>query len=258
MSIAKNFQAFRQGINLDAQANHIAINIMVTKFKKIIEKFYAEKASKLLNESWEVEPSPDETNWPDLLVTTRSERFGLEVREFFPDESGKGSTKKANEQNNLKNVKKLADAYYKNNSFSIKVDLLGDIGQHEQLLSAITRVVPQLSEFEQERIEVCDGCIIYVRRLPDQLGQYKRWSYITDKVGWVSNIDKDLIDRVINEKANKLSKYTTHISDVRLLIISNRIFNSGKSHLKKNVTCDARGFKKVYYLSYPQEVWQIA
>lgn len=231
---------------------------MTRKVQKSIEIIYAEKTGELLSELWEVKPSSNENDWPDLIVTTKAEKFGLEVRELFPDELNKGSTKKANEQNRLKHIEKLADAYYKMNSFSIKVDLLGDIGQQGQLLNAITGIVPRLSEFEQKRIEVYPGCAIYVQRLPVQLGQYKRWRYITDKVGWVRNIDKSLIDRTINEKAKNLLKYVKNISDVRLLLVSNRIFNSGKCCLKDSITCDARGFKKVYYLSYPQGVCQIA
>jgi hypothetical protein len=109
---------------------------------------------------------------------------------------------------------------------------LGDIGHHDHLLNAILREVPQLSEFEQKRIEPYNGCVIYVRRLPDYLGEYKRWNYVSDKVGWVSNINKDVIDKVIVGKAKNLPKYATNISDVRLLLVSDRIFNSGKAHLE--------------------------
>jgi len=230
---------------------------MTRKAQKCVEKIYAEETGKLLDESWKVDFSPNETEWPDLCVTTGSRTFGLEVRELFPDELAKGSTKKANEQNNLKNIQKLANDYYKKNSIPVKVDLLGNIGQEDQLLSAITGVVSQLSEFQQERLELHTGCVIYVRRLPVQLGQYKRWRYVTDKVGWVRNIGKDLIDRAVEEKAKNISRYVKNMDDIRLLLVSNRIFNSGKCRLAKNIICDTRGFKKIYYLSYPEKVWQL-
>jgi hypothetical protein len=124
-------------------------------------------------------------------------------------------------------------------------------------LSSITRAVPQLSELEEKRIEPYNGCAIYVLRLPDQLGTYKRWSYVSDNVGWVSNIDKDVIDRVIMRKARNLPKYAMKISDVRLLIVSDRVFNSGKARLDDDITCDTRGFKHVYYLSYPESAWKL-
>ena len=231
---------------------------MTTKHQKSLEIIYAMKTGELLDELWKVEPSPDEINWPDLIVTTELGKFGLEVREIYLDESSKGSIKKAYEKNNLKSIKNLADAYYKTNCFSIKADLLGDIGHHDHLLNAILREVPQLSEFEQKRIEPYNGCVIYVRRLPDYLGEYKRWNYVSDKVGWVSNINKDVIDKVIVGKAKNLPKYATNISDVRLLLVSGRIFNSGKARLEDEIISDTCGFNEVYYLSYPEAVWKLS
>ncbi|MEX2493895.1 MAG: hypothetical protein WD425_19300 [Nitrospirales bacterium] len=230
---------------------------MTTQNQKSLELIYAKEAGVLLDESWEVEPSPDEVNWPDLMVTTELGEFGLEVREIYLDESSKGSTKKANENKNLKKIQKLADAYYKANYSSIKADLLGDIGHHDKLLNVIAMEVPQLSEFEQKRIEPYDGCVIYFLRLPDQLGKYKRWNYVSDKVGWVSGIDKDIIDRAIVGKAKNLPKYAKNISDVRLLLVSNMQFNSGKALLEGNMTCDTLGFNIVYYLSYPEAAWKL-
>lgn len=235
-----------------------ARDIMITKHQKSLEIIYAKKTCELLGESWKVEPSPNEVNWPDLIVTTELGKFGLEVREIYLDESSKGSTKKANEKNNLKSIKNLADAYYKANCSSIKADLLGEIGHHDKLLNAIIREVPQLSELEQKRIEPYNGCVIHVLRLPDQLGEYKRWNYVSDKVGWVSNIDKDFIDSAIVGKAKNLPKYARNILDVRLLLVSDRIFNSGKARLKDDITCHTRGFNNVYYLSYPEAAWKLS
>ncbi len=227
---------------------------MTTQHQKSLELIYAKTTGELLDESWKVELSPDEVSWPDLIVTTELGKFGLEVREIYLDESSKGSIQKAKEKNNLKNIKKLADAYYKANYFScpsIKVDLLGDIGHHDKLLNAIRREMPQPSERELKRIEPYNGCVLYVRRLPDRFGEYKKWNYVSDKVGWMSNIDKDLIDRAIDGKSRNLQKYEKNISDVRLLLVSDKIFNSGKARLEDDITCDTHGFNNVYYLSYP-------
>lgn len=219
---------------------------------------YAKKASDLLGESWKVEPSPDEVSWPDLLVTAENGEFGLEVREIYLDETKRGSIKKANENSNLQIIQKLANTYYKSNSHPIKTSLLGNITHHDRMLCTITSTVPQLSELEQKRIEPYGGCIIYIRRLPDHLGEYKRWDYVSDKVGWVSNVNKEVIDRAISLKAKKLSKYETNLSDIRLLLVSDRIFNSGKAWMADNITFDNHGFKIVYYLSYPESVRELS
>lgn len=181
----------------------------------------------------------------------------MEVREIYPDESIRGSTRKTNERNNIENIKKLSDAYYKQNCASIKADLLGDIGDQDRLLDAIIAEVPKLSEFEQKLIEPYRGCVIYIRKLSDHLGEYKKWRYVSDKVGWVRNIDKQLLERAIAEKAKNLRKYAKNISDIRLLLVSDRIYNSGKDHLTNKIICNACGFNKIYYLSYPDEVWQL-
>lgn len=230
---------------------------MTTQHQKSLELIYAKRTSILLDESWEVVPSPDEVSWPDLMVTTEMGKFGLEVREIYLDESSKGSTKKANEKNNLKNIQKLANAYYKSNCSTIRVNLLGDIGHYDKLLSSITKEASQLSEFEQKRIEPYNGCVIYVWRLSDQLGEYKRWNYVSDQVGFVPNINKDIIERVIFEKAKNLQKYSKNISDVRLLLVSDGLFNSGKARLKNNIICNTYGFNFIYYLSYPESVWKL-
>ena len=153
-------------------------------------------------------------------------------------------------------IKNLADAYYNANCVSIKADLLGDIDHHDQLLKAIIAEVPQLSEFEQKRIVPYNGCVVYIRRLPDELGEYKRWIYVSDRVGWVGNMDKGVIDRAIDGKAKKLPKYSKRISDIRLLLVTDRTFNSGNVNLEDDFTCETRGFNSVYYLLYPEAAWK--
>jgi len=229
---------------------------MTTKQQKDFEIHYAKKTGELLGESWEVKSAPDEVNWPDLIVTTKSGKFGLEVREIYRDESSKGSIKKALEKKNLKKINKLASAYYNKTRPPIRVNFLGDIGHHDQLLNSITEEAGQLSEWEQKRIELYDGdgCVIYILKLPDPCGEYVRWNYVSDKVGKSSSINADIINKAISYKAENLQKYTREIPDVRLLLVSDRTFNSGKARLTDDINCDARGFKKLYYLSSPDEV----
>jgi len=233
---------------------------MTTKYQKKREIMFAKETGKLLGESWDIKSSPDEENCPDLIVAAELGKFGLEVREIYLDESKKGSTKKANEKNNQKKIKKLADDYYKTtcSPIPVKVKLLGDLNCHNQLLNTITREVKQLSPLEQKKIELHNGCSIYITRLPEHFEEYKRWDYVTDMTGWVGYINKDLIQKIIAEKAQNIPKYTREIPDIRLLLVSDRVFNSGKARLASNTICDACGFTNVYYLSYPEEACKIA
>jgi len=227
---------------------------MTRRYQKYTELAYAKKAGELFGEIWKVETTPDERDWPDLIVSTGKEKFGLEVREIYLDETEKGSLKKVDESKNRKIIQELANSYYKSNSAPIKVDILGNLTDPEKILATIIKSVPQLSVSDQKEIEVEDGCRIYIDRIPDQFGEYKNWNYISDKVGWVETIDKDIINKFITMKAAKLTKYKKNISDVRLLLISDRLNNSGRAKLQDGLKFNKQGFTEVYYLSYPESV----
>ncbi|MBM4053266.1 MAG: hypothetical protein FJ264_01050 [Planctomycetes bacterium] len=154
---------------------------MTIAHKKFLEIDYAKKAGELLGETWNVEPSPDEVRWPDVIVRTGTVAFGLEVREIYLDESIKGSKDKAKEGKNLKEIRKLADDYYRENNPSIRVNLLGDVSRYYQILNTIITEVQQLTEHEEKRIVPYSGCIAYVRRLPYRYGKYKRWDLYLPK-----------------------------------------------------------------------------
>lgn len=226
--------------------------------KKGMEIFYAEKTSNLLCESWEIVPAPDEDYWPDLIVSAELQKFGLEVRNIYLDETNAGSTRKAKEQNNLKAINDLADAYYKCITPPIRVTFLCDTILIDALLQAIINAVGLLTEGQQVEFEPYNGCRINIIRLPDGMGEYKKWKYINDGIGWVRKIDKEIIEKYVVEKAQKLPKYRTFISDVRLLLVSDRMFNSGKAELAEhNFFINAYGFNEVYYLSYPDAAFKL-
>lgn len=235
----------------------IAKHIMTKQKQKKIELIYAKALAKLLAEQWEVTPSPNEKDWPDLLVVSGTKKFGLEVRELYPDEGDKGSKKKENEAINRKIIQKLSGDYYSNNCIPVKVDLLGDISRYDKILSALIQEAPNMFEMEQKRIQPYSGCIVYIRRLPNCISEYRRWSYVSDSIGWGRIMGEDIIDRAIAIKSKKLVRYQKNVSDVRLVLVSDRTCNSGKDRLVDDFVCNCRGFKKIYYLSYPVEAWCI-
>ncbi len=114
-----------------------------------------------------------------------------------------------------------------------------------------------LPELQQLRVEPYHRCALYIRRLPLNGGEYKRWQYVTDKVGWIRRIFAAQLESRIQEKAKKLKKYKKNISDVRLLLVSNKIFNSGKTKLEEKKGVKLFGFDEVYYLSYPDQITRL-
>ncbi len=76
------------------------------------------------------------------------------------------------------------------------------------------------------------------------------------RAGWVNRNPADRITKEIEKKSGKLPRYKkcTGLDDIRLLVVANRIMNSGKLSLQKHPALDLRGFHVVYFLSYPESV----
>ena len=231
---------------------------MTKKYQKISEKKYAETASQLLNESWIISLSPNETHFPDLIVTTDVRKFGLEVREIFSDETDRGSITKIKESINMLTVDQIANDYYKLSSAPINVKLLGDISNHKKILYTIVDALPQLIDFESKRLVPYRGCVIHVTKLPNSLGEDKKWIYITDKTGWLSVLDRNIIDEAIASKSKNITRYLSSISEVSLLLVCNRIYNSGKFIITEDIITDKHGFDTIYFLSYPESIWTLS
>lgn len=224
---------------------------MTRPSKKDIEIYFAKTTAKLLDKLWDVRASEDEGDWPDLIVKTKLKEFGLEVREIYIDELRKGSEKKGLEAKSRSVIKQLANSYYKSSKIPIKVENRGDISRLENLLDAIKEAVPALERDERKELIIYNGCVVYIQRLPNSFGEYRRWSYLSDTNGWVGKFDNIKIQNFIESKSAKLPKYKKHISDVRLLLVSNRVSNSGKADIEHSFNCNRHGFNAVYYLSYP-------
>jgi len=230
---------------------------MTTDAQKEMEVYFAEKAAENLGEIWIVKPSPDEKEWPDLLVTHESKEFGLEVRELYPDESRKGSKKRAIESRNHQAINSIAEKYYEISENTIKVDFLGNIENEDAILSELKTVESDLGDFEHVRFEPYRGLVVHVTKLPSKLGKYKRWAYVSDEVGWVGELTNEKIQEKVNEKSKEIEKYSKNLSDVRLLLVCNRRLNSGKFTYAPSGAIDCGGFKEIYFLSYPDSVFRI-
>ncbi|MDH4226257.1 MAG: hypothetical protein OEV59_00685 [Deltaproteobacteria bacterium] len=230
---------------------------MTRKRQKEEEVFYAQAAGKLLCANWDITEPLNEKEWPDLVVKSDKGEFGLEVRHIFSDESDSGSIKKQSESKSRGVVEELANAYYRSEdklAVPIKAQFLGDIDNEEELLSCIVENVKGMAELEQKRCEPYKGCVVYIRRLPDMWKKEREWVYVPDKVGWVRTVDRVSVESIIREKAENLPKYKMHMKDVRLLLVADRMFDSGKIYFPSDFSCDIGGFKVVYCFSYPENI----
>jgi len=82
---------------------------------------------------------------------------------------------------------------------------------------------------------------------------------VNDRVGWVERNPAERIDQEIEKKSKKLRRYKecSGLNDIRLLIVANQIMNSGKLSLNERPALDLRGFRRLYFFSYPERVTTI-
>ena len=76
----------------------------------------------MLNDSWDVAASPNEINWPDLIVKATAGSFGLEVREIYRDETAV-AREEAHETHNRRLIADLASVYYEESRVPMKIDV---------------------------------------------------------------------------------------------------------------------------------------
>ncbi len=219
------------------------------------ERFFVEKAAELLGKGWC--PGPDREN-PDFIVTEGAEQFGLEVCEIFTGPQDEiGSHMKRAESETQRAVNALRREYEAKENIPLIVKFVGDTCDENRavVLRALTEKNFSTKPFgHQDIIEADEGkakLSVHVTR-----ALQANWFCVNDRAGWVDRNPADRITKEIEKKSEKLPRYKkcTGLDDIRLLVVANRIMNSGKLSLQKHPALDLRGFQVVYFLSYPESV----
>lgn len=219
------------------------------------ESFFVEEAAKLLGKEWRL--GPDREN-PDFIVTEGAEQFGLEVVDIFTGpQDDHGSHMKKAESDTQKAVNALRDEYETKDGTPLIVKFVGDMCDKNIAVVLPTLFAMNLSARSfghQDTFEVDEGKAklnVYVTR-----ALRAKWFSVNNRDGWVDRNPIDRIAKAIEDKAEKLQRYKkcTGLGDIRLLLVANRIMNSGKLSLEECPAIDLRGFQVVYFLSYPESV----
>ncbi|MEX0921411.1 MAG: hypothetical protein WDZ84_01430 [Rhodovibrionaceae bacterium] len=228
---------------------------MTQPSKKQGERFFVEKAAELLGKRWSLGPDRET---PDFVVTEGEQQFGLEVCEIFTGaQTNAGSHMKRRESDTQRAVNALRREYELKRSFPLIVKFVGDMCEENVavVLPALDALNLSTKPFgHHDVIDVDEGetrLRVHVTR-----ALKADWFSVNDRVGWV---DRNPIDRIVEEikkKSDKLPRYRKCVgsNDIRLLIVANRIMNSGKLSLQEFSAFDVRGFHIVYFLSYPQSI----
>jgi hypothetical protein len=216
--------------------------------QKQTEERWVRRLALELNESWDL----SSREVPDFAVKSPTGQFGLEVTECqIGQQSKRGSIRRAEEGKNRKLLNEARQKYESSTGICLNLKYLGPVNDlaMEELLRAL----------QEASLGMLEGFAPSVMiTLPSGKASIHRstnssWIAIRDRAGWISR-DGKFLQREIDKKARKLAKYRETFSDVRLLVVADRIQNSGKLNLEEGFRPHLHGFDAVYFLSYPDSV----
>jgi hypothetical protein len=228
---------------------------MTNAFQKRLERHFAEEAGKLLEKPWTIGPDREH---PDFLIREDKHQFGLEVGEIFIGKANnKGSIRKKDEAKTQKMINAARREYESIQNIPLSVKFVGDLC-HENMAN----VVPKLVELKLELESVGHQAVISIHtgfraglRIYVTKGFRPDWFNVLDRVGFVGFDPTEQIAAMVEKKSKKLLSYRHEAGeDIRLMIVANRIYNSGKLTLKERVSFDKKGFQAIYFFSYPEVI----
>jgi len=223
---------------------------------KVQERIYAEKAATLLTANWMLVDIPEPL---DFEIRTPTEKFGLEVRQIFVDaEVSYGSPAKYSEAKTLHTVSHLAKRYYESGGPPLSAKFRGILSSANSgaVLKCMIASAPAypgpVTTLEAPQVKV------YMRRLPSSFVRYSRWTFVNDKVGWLRRVSTPELQHAINRKAGNLALYKRKYDNIDLLLVADRMFNSGKLILGGLPTLSNPGFRNIYFMSYTESIHNVS
>ena len=228
---------------------------MIQPSQKDGERFFVEKAAEFLRKGWCL--GPDREN-PDFIVTEGAEKFGLEVCEIFTGPQDEiGSHMKRAESETQRVVNALQGEYEEKDNIPLNVRFVGDMCDENRAVVLRALIEKNFSTKPiryQDIIEADEGKAKL--RVHATRALQANWLCINDRAGWVDRNPIERITKEIEKKSEKLPRYKecTGLDDIRLLVVANRIMNSGKLSLQEPPALDMQGFQVIYFFSYPESV----
>lgn len=224
---------------------------MTRPTQKRRERFFVEEAARLLGTTWILE---EDRERPDFIITEGGQRFGLEVCEIFTGpQDHAGSSMKRMESDTHRDIEALRREYERLTQTTLRVQFVGNITP-ENTITIVPALVAE--DFVTKPvghhviIDRGNGLRMHVTK-----AFRPEWFSINHRVGWVDRNPLPIITDVIKKKSNELDRYRAAAGpDVRLLLVADRIHNSGKLMLEDGAVLDTEGFQVVYVFPYPESV----
>lgn len=248
---------------------------MTRILRKQNECFFVKEAAKLIGVEWKLVAREESNGGPDFIVHEGRNSFGLEVCEIFSGKVSpkKGSKLKEKAVTNQKLINEIRQQYEgMEENVPLYVKFLGDVRDSNKRQIVRTLLDMNLKEksfpYSENRVLKYDSSNlkISVRRLPDDWPRdrlYNRpdWFSVKDSVGWVEKNTRK-ISETIENKSHKIGLYQTNIAkefglkdpencDIRLLVVSDHMWNYGQVELDKVLVNNLHKFNDVYLFTYP-------
>ncbi len=222
---------------------------MTRPSKKDRERFMVSEAAKSLGRTWIL--SVDREH-PDFVVTEGTEQFGLELSDvFIGPQSSAGSGMKQRESHIQRAVNDLRRQYEAVAAIPLHVRFVGKLDAENT-----ARVIPELIAGELPSKPVGHRLIVDTGmglRMHVTKSFRPDWYSVNARVGFVDRNPAQIIADAIEKKSKELSRYEAAVgSDIRLLLVADRIHNSGKMMLENPAVFDLHGFRAVYFFPYPE------
>lgn len=222
---------------------------------KVQERIFAEKAATLLAADWMLKDIPEPL---DFEVRTAAETFGLEVRQIFVDvETHFGSAMKRSEKKTIDALSLLAKKYYEEGGLPISAQFLGVVSSinSDAILKCMLQSAPKYSG---GRVTVQAPQVkVFMSPLPEHFMHYSRWKFVNDRVGWLKKVSRSDLQGAIDKKALNLAAYKQKYEHIELLLVADRVFNSGKLISDDLHNLINPGFRNIYFMSYPESIQRI-
>jgi hypothetical protein len=215
------------------------------------ERFFVEQAAKLLGKIWIL---AEDREHPDFVVTEGDQRFGLEVCEIFTGPQDRaGSAMKRTESGAHRQIETLRREYEAITPTMLRVQIVGRLSP-ENMASIVPALVAEdlTSKPIAHHLVIDQGNGL---RLHVTKALRPEWFSVNHRVGWVDRNPLPIIADAIKKKSNELERYRAAAGpDIRLLLVADRIHNSGKLMLDDTAALDTQGFQAVYVFPYPESV----
>lgn len=222
---------------------------------KVQERIYAEKAIALLAVDWTLQDIPEPL---DFEIRTENFRFGLEIRKVFAGgEETYGSPRRKNESINSHLICSLAKQYYAAGGRPIFAQFLGKVSDVKvEQVAQLMKASALLQPWEPTTLHI-DKMKVFLTALPSSVGRYLRWIVVSDHVGWARKVTREELQTAINRKKKNLSLYRAKYAEIDLLLVADRILNSGRLLQDEEIVVSNPGFRSIYFLSYPEAIHRV-